>query len=166
MKNLFLILSIASLSLISCNKDEPENTCLNGIVDEGETGVDCGGPCAPCANNTTPFVLANINNQDVSFKNKDLVLDGNSWTMTASNDSISLIIKYNSNGEVGSYPFEAGSNLTYLGESYSFFSDDGLSISENNSNTNTIDGFFSAIFQNASGESINLYSGVYGDMSY
>lgn len=23
-----------------------ENTCLNGVVDEGEEGVDCGGPCA------------------------------------------------------------------------------------------------------------------------
>ena len=25
-----------------------DDTCNNGVMDEGETGVDCGGPCPPC----------------------------------------------------------------------------------------------------------------------
>jgi cysteine-rich repeat protein len=27
---------------------EAEVTCVNSVLDEGEEGVDCGGPCAPC----------------------------------------------------------------------------------------------------------------------
>ncbi len=28
---------------------KPEPTCSDGIQNQGEKGVDCGGPCAPCA---------------------------------------------------------------------------------------------------------------------
>ena len=28
--------------------DEPEPTCFDGIKNDGEEGVDCGGPCKPC----------------------------------------------------------------------------------------------------------------------
>jgi hypothetical protein len=34
---------------------QPLQHCSNGIQDQGETGVDCGGPdCAPCTNNSDP----------------------------------------------------------------------------------------------------------------
>jgi hypothetical protein len=34
---------------------EPSDHCDNGIQDEGEVGVDCGGPdCEPCQNDTQP----------------------------------------------------------------------------------------------------------------
>lgn len=33
-----------------CSKDdEPAETCSDGIQNQGETDVDCGGPCTPCA---------------------------------------------------------------------------------------------------------------------
>lgn len=35
------------LALGSCQK-EPTDTCHDGIQNAGETGVDCGGDCAPC----------------------------------------------------------------------------------------------------------------------
>ena len=28
--------------------EEPDPTCNDGIQNQGETGIDCGGPCAPC----------------------------------------------------------------------------------------------------------------------
>ena len=57
-------LKLLSVSLIltafvliqSCKKEEqnttPAATCTDGIQNQGETGVDCGGPCAACLNTT------------------------------------------------------------------------------------------------------------------
>ncbi len=36
-------------------------TCSDGIQNQGETGIDCGGPCAPCP--TTPTCTDGIQNQ-------------------------------------------------------------------------------------------------------
>lgn len=48
-----LSLAIVSLFLDSCSDQkerfEVEFTCVDGIMNGGETGVDCGGPCAPCS---------------------------------------------------------------------------------------------------------------------
>ncbi len=33
------------------NNNNNDATCIDGIQNQGETGVDCGGPCAPCQNN-------------------------------------------------------------------------------------------------------------------
>ena len=46
-------MAIASLTLVSCGDDdgpsEPVATCNDGIQNQGETGVDCGGPnCQAC----------------------------------------------------------------------------------------------------------------------
>ncbi len=49
------------------NKDEAE-TCSDGIQNQGETGVDCGGPCTACTsvlcdgNGTTSFFPLKLNN--------------------------------------------------------------------------------------------------------
>lgn len=33
----------------NCSGTPPVPTCSDGIQNQGETGVDCGGPCAPCS---------------------------------------------------------------------------------------------------------------------
>lgn len=50
---IFYLFAAASLLLYSgCSKDEEDNTpvptCSDGIQNQGETGVDCGGPCTAC----------------------------------------------------------------------------------------------------------------------
>lgn len=47
-KFLGLIVLSASLTLTSCDKDEESGTCIDGIQNQGETGIDCGGPCEAC----------------------------------------------------------------------------------------------------------------------
>ncbi|WMI68656.1 hypothetical protein [Mangrovimonas sp. YM274] len=52
-KNLFtLILTVATLiSVVSCSSDDDNGggaTCNDGIQNGNETGIDCGGDCAPC----------------------------------------------------------------------------------------------------------------------
>lgn len=34
---------------------KPAPSCFDNIQNEGETGVDCGGPCAPCTSNLAPL---------------------------------------------------------------------------------------------------------------
>lgn len=61
MKKLLLsMLTIASLTLASCGDDnepaiiEPLATCNDGIMNQGELGMDCGGPnCQPCTTAVT-----------------------------------------------------------------------------------------------------------------
>ena len=54
MKNLIvlsLVVGVLSLSCLSCSDDNnsPNISCFDGIQNGDETGVDCGGSCAPCA---------------------------------------------------------------------------------------------------------------------
>jgi len=46
-----LVVGIFALTYTSCSDDTNNNnvSCFNGIQDGDETGVDCGGSCAPCA---------------------------------------------------------------------------------------------------------------------
>lgn len=52
MKNLLLLsLLFATLFTVSCSKDDNDDTvatCTDGLQNQGETGVDCGGPCGAC----------------------------------------------------------------------------------------------------------------------
>lgn len=43
------------------NVPPPTPTCTDGIQNQGETGIDCGGPCQPCA--STPTCTDGIQNQ-------------------------------------------------------------------------------------------------------
>lgn len=49
MKKLFNLLFIVTLLFtVACDKKD-ESTCSDGKQNQGETGVDCGGPCTACA---------------------------------------------------------------------------------------------------------------------
>ncbi|MBK7224379.1 MAG: hypothetical protein KAX53_02085 [Saprospiraceae bacterium] len=46
---LFLFAAIIGLAtLISCSKEEAKGTCSDGIKNQDETGIDCGGVCTAC----------------------------------------------------------------------------------------------------------------------
>ncbi len=53
-----------SLGLTSCVEDDPipvipEESCSDGIRNQGEIDVDCGGPCPPCVGSMTAVVNSN-----------------------------------------------------------------------------------------------------------
>ena len=54
MKRLFLLLALSS-AILSCTKE----TCDDGIENQDETDIDCGGECAPC-----PTCTDGIKNQN------------------------------------------------------------------------------------------------------
>lgn len=48
-----LLFTLSALLVIACSKDDDgqqmvQATCMDGIMNGNETGVDCGGSCAPC----------------------------------------------------------------------------------------------------------------------
>src|SRR5687767_7089653 len=51
---IFLASICIALTFSSCDKNSPyeapnnPNPCFDGIQNQGETGVDCGGPCSAC----------------------------------------------------------------------------------------------------------------------
>lgn len=54
------MMAFVSLTFVACNKDDngpstPDATCSDGILNNGETEIDCGGPnCEPCKVAVTP----------------------------------------------------------------------------------------------------------------
>lgn len=47
-KFLAMGLLAASLAVFACKDSDETATCSDGIQNQNETGVDCGGPCAAC----------------------------------------------------------------------------------------------------------------------
>ena len=65
--HLFITIFFLSLISYSCEKLDPPSisepippTCSDGIQNQGETEVDCGGPCAPCSRALIPILTAVI----------------------------------------------------------------------------------------------------------
>ncbi|AGP38672.1 PKD domain-containing protein [Sorangium cellulosum] len=44
-----------TISVVCEGEGGPAPTCDDGLQNQGETGVDCGGPCAPCGGATVEF---------------------------------------------------------------------------------------------------------------
>lgn len=91
---LFWFLSLM-LIFISCDKKpvEPAPSCSDGIMNNGELGVDCGGPCAPCQTLTTPVIFAVFNGEMTSFSNYSLSY-GDTIFLTAQVDSVQLNLMF------------------------------------------------------------------------
>jgi len=43
-----MLMISATLMLTSCGKDDNKGTCSDGIKNQDETGIDCGGVCQSC----------------------------------------------------------------------------------------------------------------------
>ena len=89
---LLLLLGLSMGTFSSCDKDDddddPVATCSDGILNQDETAIDCGGVCSACAE--TMVVSASI--------------DGTAWksetnpTVTSSGGSITIVADHESNG--------------------------------------------------------------------
>lgn len=48
LKLLILGLLVSGITFIACKDEETVGTCSDGIQNQSETSVDCGGPCSAC----------------------------------------------------------------------------------------------------------------------
>lgn len=106
---LFLLLGLSMGTFSSCDKDDDNDdvaTCSDGILNQDETGIDCGGTCSACAE--TMVVLATI--------------DGTAWksetnpTVTSSGGSIVIVADHESNGSRLEITVNGTTTGTYSGD--------------------------------------------------
>jgi hypothetical protein len=132
---LVLFMFMASMVISSCKKpDEPATgTCFDGFLNNGELGVDCGGPCPPCEELGDPVFFAAFNTQMVMFGNPSAIF-GDTVYLSASNDSIQVSLRFKNLSE----PDESGQLWPYLldGQAYVIY---------NNINYTEIDTVYSSV---------------------
>jgi hypothetical protein len=99
-----LLLTAGTLVMLSCEKEEEQDpgNCFDGYMNNGELGVDCGGPCAPCVQPIVPLMSAAINGTFVSFSQKS-VQTGLNWILEGTRDTVYLTINFGPDAAVGGY---------------------------------------------------------------
>jgi len=142
--SLIILLAIFTALFLSCNKTDtavskPIPDCYDNIQNQGEQGVDCGGPCVPCPGK----MMATIDGQPwetigpitSSVLNNSIFISGSS-----SNSTISLI--YNGPFSTGTYNLQSALYTNPSGIQYST-TQGTISFSEWNQEDNLVFGSFS-----------------------
>jgi hypothetical protein len=126
MKNVFLtgVIIFAMTGFYSCEKEVVDNSalCTNGILDElaGETEVDCGGDCEPCAPiGTLTCVMKGVaGNVDYTGVNVQCQVLGPSLRVFCSNSS-SRPLNFMFRPDALNQPlYVVASSFDYAGEPY------------------------------------------------
>ncbi|MFZ5552807.1 MAG: hypothetical protein ACOZCO_06810 [Bacteroidota bacterium] len=131
MKNVVLFAGLFLILSTACNKnEEPAETCTDGIQNQSETGVDCGGPCAPCpstlcdGNGSTSFYPLALNNSWF-YKGSGTNQFTNTVSATATYNSLTyykvdntlggtIYLRSATNGDIMIYNPSTSSELLYV----------------------------------------------------
>jgi hypothetical protein len=104
MRNASLFLFTMLIIFSSCHKKETSDaTCENGFLDPGELGIDCGGICTPCIDNTPSYMYFECNGVPIVMQTKELTYTNGIWSLTANNDTFSIQLNLGSIGQVDLY---------------------------------------------------------------
>lgn len=83
----FLMLFTPAVLLFSCKKETTEETCSDGFQNQGEAGVDCGGPCTPCASQSgPPYFYALIEDSANFYTNVNVTKIADTFSFQAINN--------------------------------------------------------------------------------
>lgn len=118
---LFYLICLGAILFTGCKKDDDNDidngTCSDGIQNQNETAVDCGGICSPCSPSdptdpTDPSYL-NVSTQSLSFGssggNSSVTIESNlDWSV--SSPSYWISVSSSSGSENGSITVSASSN--------------------------------------------------------
>jgi hypothetical protein len=104
MRSTTLVFFAMLIIFSSCKKKEtPPIPCENGFLDPGEIGIDCGGNCAPCSNNTPSYMYFECNGVPLVMQTKELTYTNGIWSLAANNDTFSIQLNLGSIGQVDVY---------------------------------------------------------------
>ncbi len=104
--NRFILFLLSGIILLAgCGKTDtavstPVPNCYDNIQNQGELGVDCGGPCAPCAATMTAIV------DGTTWKSQGNVtslINGNSIILLAGNGTTNMALIYTGPFTNGTY---------------------------------------------------------------
>lgn len=165
MKLLNILLVASILIAISCNKkEEPTiNPCANGVKDNGEEDIDCGGPCKACYH--YPYLIFTYRNMSIQCDNKTLSYINNEWILEASFDTISFQINFGSNGNEGTYNITAQNSFAIGGQLPYQFVSGTIGIGDHDEINRYMKGNFEASFAH-NFDTIKLEDGQFEYLQY
>jgi hypothetical protein len=99
-----LLLSLGVLTLSACEKEEEKEpgNCFDGYMNNGELGIDCGGPCSPCVQPSIPLMSASVNGVLVSFSQKN-ILSGTNWILEGTRDTVYVSLNFGPDASIGGH---------------------------------------------------------------
>lgn len=153
----------------ACKKDEdPEiNPCMNGQLDAGETAIDCGGTCGPCPSTEYPDAGYMANGDLVSPEDQILAYTSGNWNMLLQNDTAAVSVNLGNTGAVGTFPINpSGSYASLNGVNYPTLASGTYSISEHNTSTDKMSGFFQGKFVRVPGDTLYITNGFFEYLPY
>lgn len=160
----FLVLA-SLLVVFSCKKEEEPviNPCANGVKDNGEEEIDCGGTCSACYH--YPYLVFKYQGSTKQANDKTLVFDGTNWLLQASFDTVQFQLNLGTSGIVGTYDMEATKSSCIGGQlPYTFVS--GIyGISAHNTSTKEMSGQFNAYFLRGT-DTIKFEAGQFEYLKY
>lgn len=158
------------LALLTACKDKEEvvDKCKNGFLDPGETGIDCGGNCSPCAVSQPTYFYLECNGSPIVMPTKSLVYQNNTWTLFASNDTLQLQFNMGNNNVVGVYPvLPSGSFAKLFSTFYMNTSNGTCAIYSNDTINHKMSGFFEADFSRTGfNDTIKIRNGQFEFIPY
>ncbi len=163
---------ILSVTLSSCNKEDDDvGNCSDGFINNGETGLDCGGPCAPCLEPVVKRMVVFVEGEEVSFPTLFAEIE-TTGIIAGSNDTISLSVNFGLIDSV--WPLIEGPNtfITYNGVNYNEFSTDShLILTDEDNENNRISGLFRVEFYRLVSspdvyDTIIVDNGMFNNLSY
>lgn len=165
--NCILVISIISLVFTSCKKDEPEvDPCTDGFLSVGEEGIDCGGACAPCAEEIVPLATGSVNGADILFAFKNLSKPDN-WYFNFGNDSLNVILNFGDGDSLGTRPIQTiGNSATFNSQSYSTFLGGTVVFAEIDHTNQRLSGFFEAEFMENVGDTLKIEDAEFSNINW
>ncbi len=142
-------------------------SCADGTRNQGETAVDCGGPCDPCYARLT----ASINNQPWSSTSRNAFISGPGTIRIYGTNQINNITLYYS-GPFTPGTVQTGSQFTgelrdELGNLFTASSGGSITFSTFDTTSRTVSGTYSFIATNSvTGTSKLVTNGVFNVLSY
>lgn len=160
-----LLLIVGCLLIAACGKTDtatsvPVPGCFDNIQNQGEFGIDCGGPCAPCPAKITAKIDG-INWE--SAGSVTTVVNGNSIIFLGGDGTSNMALIYNGPFTVGNYNLQSA-NYTISATSTNYLANTGsITFLSWDNTTQLVSGTFSfnAFESSGSGDTVHVTNGIF-----
>lgn len=163
------ILSLG-FAVVSCSEKDTKDvaTCSDGIKNQGEEDVDCGGPCPPCVYPTT--MSATVSGFNWIGMNMSATLNGGLFTITADNGTTplwQLIMVHNGPQAPGTYNLASSTKILNLNSKEFFIETGTITFTEFNTTQQRVSGTFTFVAKHP-GETllIEVKNGKFANLTY
>lgn len=138
-------------------------TCSDGIQNQGETGVDCGGPCSPCA---TASLTATIDGAPFTATFIQAQLLSGMLVIQATNGSKTLSLVHSGALATGTYTLQSVSTNYATSSITCLCTTSSITFTTFNTTTQKVSGTFYFNCTDASSTAHSITSGSFANIGY